>query len=442
MVCAYVALFADPPPRRDHDVRRPRSPATSSRPTLPEGLEPTPAGAARRAAPRGPGGRRRSGASTPRAAARSCGGATDRYVALVTDAARRRRHQLPDRVTAGPRAWRRSRPRRRGPRTAARSTPTRCTDITDQVGVRVITYLHSDVAAVADLLGDQLAVLDDRDMGQETAQPGPVRLRQPAPAGRARRRPRGPAAYELLRGRARRCRSARCCSTRGRSSSTRSATRARSPRSTCPTSTAGSPWPPACSSSPTASSRRSATGCRRRLPGARRPRDAGDDPRISAQELADLPRRAVPRRRLVAHRPLRLDLRAAAGAGHHLARRAGRPADRPSTATAINAHDGLPLPARRRTPPRRRAARRLTASATSTLHGNGHRVPLLRPGWNGCGPLGLPRSSPSRWRLAPTRRQSGSFAADVPVADGGPGRSWRSVGAGGGPGAGLPEEGT
>jgi predicted RNase H-like nuclease/ppGpp synthetase/RelA/SpoT-type nucleotidyltranferase len=44
--------------------------------------------------------------------------------------------------------------------------------ITDQIGVRVITYLHSDVAAVADLLSDQLEVLDDRDMGQETASEG------------------------------------------------------------------------------------------------------------------------------------------------------------------------------------------------------------------------------------------------------------------------------
>jgi ppGpp synthetase/RelA/SpoT-type nucleotidyltranferase len=45
-------------------------------------------------------------------------------------------------------------------------------EITDQIGVRVITYLHSDVAAVADLLGDQLRVLDDRDMGEETAREG------------------------------------------------------------------------------------------------------------------------------------------------------------------------------------------------------------------------------------------------------------------------------
>jgi predicted RNase H-like nuclease/ppGpp synthetase/RelA/SpoT-type nucleotidyltranferase len=45
-------------------------------------------------------------------------------------------------------------------------------DITDQVGVRVITYLQSDVTAVADLLADQLDVLDDRDLGQETAREG------------------------------------------------------------------------------------------------------------------------------------------------------------------------------------------------------------------------------------------------------------------------------
>ena len=45
-------------------------------------------------------------------------------------------------------------------------------EITDQIGVRVITYLHSDVAAVAELLGDQLRVLDDRDMGEETARQG------------------------------------------------------------------------------------------------------------------------------------------------------------------------------------------------------------------------------------------------------------------------------
>ena len=44
--------------------------------------------------------------------------------------------------------------------------------ITDQIGVRVITYVHSDVAAVADVLDDELAMLDDRDLGEETARSG------------------------------------------------------------------------------------------------------------------------------------------------------------------------------------------------------------------------------------------------------------------------------
>jgi hypothetical protein len=44
--------------------------------------------------------------------------------------------------------------------------------ITDQIGVRVITYVHSDVAAVAEVLDDELAMLDDRDLGEETARSG------------------------------------------------------------------------------------------------------------------------------------------------------------------------------------------------------------------------------------------------------------------------------
>lgn len=50
--------------------------------------------------------------------------------------------------------------------------PDPATDITDQIGVRVITYVSSDVDAVARLLADQLSVLDDRDMGRETAAQG------------------------------------------------------------------------------------------------------------------------------------------------------------------------------------------------------------------------------------------------------------------------------
>lgn len=44
--------------------------------------------------------------------------------------------------------------------------------ITDVVGLRVITYVQRDVDAVAGLLGADLRVIDDRDMGRETARAG------------------------------------------------------------------------------------------------------------------------------------------------------------------------------------------------------------------------------------------------------------------------------
>ncbi len=46
------------------------------------------------------------------------------------------------------------------------------TQITDAVGVRVITYVRDDVDAVADVLAEQVTVTDDRDLGQETASEG------------------------------------------------------------------------------------------------------------------------------------------------------------------------------------------------------------------------------------------------------------------------------
>ena len=45
-------------------------------------------------------------------------------------------------------------------------------EIGDQLGVRVITYVRDDVAAVAELLDDQVVVADDRDLGRETASEG------------------------------------------------------------------------------------------------------------------------------------------------------------------------------------------------------------------------------------------------------------------------------
>ena len=44
--------------------------------------------------------------------------------------------------------------------------------VTDQVGVRVITYVQRDIDAVAELLAEQFTVLDDRDLGEETAAAG------------------------------------------------------------------------------------------------------------------------------------------------------------------------------------------------------------------------------------------------------------------------------
>jgi len=45
-------------------------------------------------------------------------------------------------------------------------------EVTDQVGVRVITYVQRDIDAVADLLAEQFTVLNDRDLGEETAAAG------------------------------------------------------------------------------------------------------------------------------------------------------------------------------------------------------------------------------------------------------------------------------
>jgi predicted RNase H-like nuclease/ppGpp synthetase/RelA/SpoT-type nucleotidyltranferase len=45
-------------------------------------------------------------------------------------------------------------------------------EITDLIGLRVITYLREDVDTVANLLTEEMRLLDDRDMGQETAREG------------------------------------------------------------------------------------------------------------------------------------------------------------------------------------------------------------------------------------------------------------------------------
>ena len=126
---------------------------------------------------------------------------------------------------------------------------------------------------------------DDRDLGQETASEGRFGYASRHlmialdPARESHPDVRAPA-----RARSRRCRCARCCSTRGRSSSTTSATRARCRPSTRASSTAASRSPPGCSSWPTGSSPRSATGCAASRPRCAPSRD--DDPRIDPRELA------------------------------------------------------------------------------------------------------------------------------------------------------------
>jgi predicted RNase H-like nuclease/ppGpp synthetase/RelA/SpoT-type nucleotidyltranferase len=166
VLCAYVAMFA---------ARRPELTTTYGdaasgcivTPTLPEGLEPAPRE------------RRTARVDDPVAAAvreyaaghAALRGAAEQAVTLV-------RTVLDDAginyLTVSGRAKSVASFAGKAARTVdgAPAYPDPLRDITDQVGVRVITYVHSDVAAVAELLGDQVVVRDDRDLGRETASEG------------------------------------------------------------------------------------------------------------------------------------------------------------------------------------------------------------------------------------------------------------------------------
>ena len=160
MVCAYVALFSD---------RRPEATTTYGdgvtgyivTPACPAELEPDAGAGGRLWIPRSRSTQPRCSRCSRQRALRARG----------HRAARRGRHQLPRRHRPGQeREVLRSQggPRRR--RQTAQPDP--LTDIADQVGVRVVTYLQRDVDAVARLLAAELDVLDDRDMGVETARQG------------------------------------------------------------------------------------------------------------------------------------------------------------------------------------------------------------------------------------------------------------------------------
>ncbi|MGZ5367012.1 DUF429 domain-containing protein [Aeromicrobium sp.] len=168
VVCAYVAMYAE---------RRPDGTTTYGdfesgyivTPTLPEGHRPSPRDAS---ATDG------VSADPVRLAVQAYAAmqpelreATDRYVALVTtllDEAGINYLSVSGRTKSV--ASFAAKAARSVDGDAVFSDP--LTEITDQIGVRVITYLRSDVAAVADVLAEDLAILGDRDLGQETADEG------------------------------------------------------------------------------------------------------------------------------------------------------------------------------------------------------------------------------------------------------------------------------
>jgi len=196
VVCAYVALFATRQQKRTTTYGDFETGYIVT-PTLPDDLVPTPRGP--RIAPeiRDPGGSavREYAEMQP-----DLRGAADQFVQLVTSI-------LDEAGINYLSVTGRAKSVASFAAKAARTVDGRPTftdplrEITDQIGVRVITYVHSDVQAVADLLDDQAVVHDDRDMGRETASEGrfgyasrhllvgldPARENQPA--------------YALLRGR-------------------------------------------------------------------------------------------------------------------------------------------------------------------------------------------------------------------------------------------------
>lgn len=167
VLCAYIALLAERAPERTTTYGDGETGYIVT-PTLPEGLRPTPR-ATGIVAPT-----RDSGDSAVRVYAAQHAELRQvaaEYVALVTSI-------LDDAGINYLSVTGRAKSVESFAAKAARTVDGRPTfadplrDIADQIGVRVITYVHSDVHAVADLLADQVVVHDDRDMGQETASEG------------------------------------------------------------------------------------------------------------------------------------------------------------------------------------------------------------------------------------------------------------------------------
>ena len=232
-------------------------------------------------------------------------------------------------------------------------------EITDQIGIRVITYVHSDVAAVAELLDDELTILDDRDMGQETARAGGfgyasrhLLVTPDPPDDESHLSP-----YDELRGHRASVQVRTVLQHAWAEFEHDIRYKGTVPEEHVPdldrrfTLAAGL----------LELADREFSTIRERLQ-AVAPASPGEadpsDPRISGQDLASFLAGAVCRRRLVAHRSLRLDRRPPARARHHLAGRARRPAHL-GRRRRHHPTDGLPLPGGCRAAPRRRPARDL-----------------------------------------------------------------------------------
>jgi len=162
IICAYAALFAT---RRPEDVTIYGDAETGATitPTLPSDLSPAP--------PEPTPGAVRDGIAAYADRRPALLEATDRYLALVTTL-------LDDAGINYLSVTARTKSVASFAEKADRSVDGRrvftdpLSEITDQIGLRVITFLRDDVTTVANLLGDEMQLLDDRDMGQVTAREG------------------------------------------------------------------------------------------------------------------------------------------------------------------------------------------------------------------------------------------------------------------------------
>ena len=250
--------------------------------------------------------------------------------------------------------------------------------VTDQVGVRVITYVQRDIDAVAGLLAERFTVLDDRDLGEETAAAG--RFGYASRHLLVSRAPGEPTAYDPLF----------CASIQLRTVLQHAWAEFEHDiryKGTVPPEQVPDldrRFTLAAGLLELADREFEAIRDRLQVGLGDSDVDGGDehDPRISAQELATFLAGRYSSAGVVTHRALRVDLRAAARARHRLARRAELDPARRRQRRG-DGRDGLPLPARGRAAARRRPAlavrRRLRGAARQRPPARVAEVPPLAP---------------------------------------------------------------